>query len=157
MGTRADLVAVAASSAAAAKDADGPVARREHAEAAKLALEAAALADDLGPGEITAALNALQEELEAAGVLAESVVLEPIEFLRLTLRAVTTWQREAAEGAAYVQAYVGLRDLCQRLERDFIAGDTETSRRIAARIHTGLDEAAQIIKQAAGEETDGEQ
>lgn len=152
MGAQADLVAAASASAAAAKDADGPVARREHAEAAKVALEAARLAEDVGPGEIAAALNDLQAELEAADLLAESLELEPAEVLKVILDAVATWRRAARMAQGYADGYVLLEALLQGLERDFIAGDTDTSRRIAARIKTALDDAANTIKQATSQE-----
>lgn len=141
--THADLLASAEASAAAAREAEGPVVRREHAEAAKTALEAAALAQNVGPGEIDKALGEIQAELEEAGVLAESMELAPAEFLKATFVAVRHWRQEAAAVNALIAAHDGLRAFLLRLERDFVAGDSETSRRIAARIHTALEEAEQ--------------
>jgi len=146
MATRADLLAAAERSAAAAiaDGADWQV-RESEIRNAKTALEAAALVQNIGPGEIEVALGKIQAELEGAGVLAESMELEPAEFLKRTLAAVVHWRNQVEVGRGIAFGYGALRTLLELLERDFTAADTETSRRIAARIHRGLEEADQKI------------
>jgi len=166
-GTQADLLAVAEALAAQAVVAvcppspthdDAPRLPSDHdaaakyAAAAKVALEAAALVETIRPGEIAQALSAIQDVLEDAGVLVESVELEPAEFLAKTFESVSHWRREAATVEGMAAAYGRLRELCVVLERDFTAGDTETSRRLAARVHTALEEAHGFVQQAVAQE-----
>jgi hypothetical protein len=141
-----DLLAVAAASATAARSSEGRALRLEHAQVAKVALEAASLAQNIGPGEIDRALGELQNELAAAGLLAVSMEMEPADFLREVLRAVVGWRERADDMDATVRAYMRLVDLCDGLERDFTAGDSPVSRRIAARIHTALEDAAAMAR-----------
>jgi hypothetical protein len=146
VSTRTDLLTAAeqAAAAAIAEDANYKV-RGSETLNAKTALEAAALAQDIGPGEFAEALGLIQEQLEEAGVLAESMEMEPADFLRRTLAAVVHWRREAIVAEQVTLAYGALRGLVEGLERDFIAGDSETSRRIAARIRATLDDVDQTI------------
>lgn len=154
MGAHTDLIAAADKLAAEARqvaeDTGGHAARPqrvgEFAAAAKTALEAASLTQTVGPGELAEALGAIQDELEAAGVLVESIELEPAAFLRLTFESVQHWRREATAAQGLAHAFERLRDLAAGLERDFTAADTETSRRIAARIHTALEDAGQLLQ-----------
>lgn len=141
-----DLMAIAAGLASAARQAlDVDAARAASlAGSAKTALEAANLAQNVGPGQIDAALGAIQAELEEAGMLSEAMQFEPEEFLKHVLRVVITWRQEVVAAAGFEHAYETLKALCAGLERDFTVADTETSRRIAARIHTAREEAEQL-------------
>lgn len=167
MSTRADLLAVAEGLAAAAKNAmrigehpssrpGGPPAGAppswEHSgaraveavAAAKLALEAAALADGMPPDEIAAALDGMREQL-AAAQLAPVAKLGPIPFLGYVLDLVSDYVAVLMSRDQFIAAHKRLHDLAEGLERDFTAADSETSRRLAARIHAALEEAAALI------------
>lgn len=120
------------------------------AHGANAALAAARLAEDMGPGEIEEALASIRDVLEEAGVLAEAEEQSPVVFLKLTFRALVAWREEVLTAQGFVVAYEQLQALAVSLERDFIVGDTETSRRIAGRIRTALDEADEIINHAKG-------
>lgn len=150
MGLRTDLLKTAERLAQHALEAPTADAARDYAAGAKSALEAAQLADDIGPGAIEAALASIQELLAEAGVLDEAMELPPAEFLDRAFRSLLAWRREVLAAQGYEVAYDGLSRFAARLERDFLAGDTDTSRRIAGRIRTTLDEVDQIIKHAKG-------
>ena len=168
MTTQTDLLAVAQSLAAEARrDLEGrptgigeieSVSTKRAAElaaAAKTALEAAALAQDIGPGEIEQALDQIKQELVDGEVLTTAAFdLPPAEFLRKTFDAVEHWRREAETADRAFRAYLGMRGLAQNLERDFIAGDTAISRRLAARIRTQLDLAEEVCPVETGEALD---
>jgi hypothetical protein len=149
MPTRDDLLAVAADQAANARahKADAASAHA-YAAAAKVALEAAALAEDMPPGEIAKALDDIQELLAEAGVLDEALELGPAEFLKRTFRALLAWRKQALMAQGYVVAYEGVSALLDGLERDFTTGGTETSLRIAARIRAALDDATATLKES---------
>lgn len=167
MGTHADLLAAAGTLAAAARGAgeggaellparDGvhggvqagpnPAKAAEYALAAKAALEAAALAESIGPGEIAEVLSQIQAELDAVGLFPEAMTLAPVDLLKLALEQVQGWQAEALAGRRLIEAYGSLRGTLERMERDFTAADTETSRRQAARIHIALEEAQNLVR-----------
>ena len=148
MSTRADLLKAAADAAAAAASTTGPLARREHADAAKVALEAAALAEGMPPDEIAAALDGMREQLEAAGLGKACRELEPAAFLEYLLGVVGDWRALVASREGYIGAFERLRVLCDGLERDFLAGDTETSRRLAARVRAAVDEADHLLPES---------
>lgn len=152
MSVRDDLVAAAAASATAAKDATGAASRREHAEAAKTALEAAALAEGMPPDEIAAALDQMSELLAGVGLDHAWRQMEPGPFLEAVLTYLAGWRDEAAKVEAIAEAYARLRLLAANLERDFIAGDSETSLRVAARIHSALEDTDQLLGNEPEEE-----
>lgn len=152
MPTRADLLATAEGLASAARRAvgdggsmTGADVAAGYANAAKAALEAAALAEDVGAGEVAEALDKIQDLLAEGGVLDKAIELPPAEFLEQTFRALLSWREETLNAQGFEVAYDRIRELCERLERDFIAGDTDTSRRIAGRIRVTLDEATEIV------------
>lgn len=143
MGARADLLSTAAAAAHAAAHAPAHAERSLHLGAAKTALEAAALASDTQPGEIDAALGDLRE------MLAEVVVgCGPEEILRAAAVELKHFRRQYGLGHAHADASTLLAKTMVTLERDFLAGGTETSTRIAGRIRAALDEAENIVRDA---------
>jgi hypothetical protein len=158
MGVREDLLAAAgalAERASAAALSGRPITyesiRIAHlVEGSRAALEAAGLVD-ADPAPIIAATERLHERLEALGaaagldVAAQFGAAEAIDAVTDVVEHLT---REIRTGAAVATGYRGLRDLLEGLERDFSAAETETASRIAARIHTGLEEAEESISNA---------
>jgi hypothetical protein len=116
-------------------------------EGAKAALEAATLVD-LEPPPIVAALDRLVARLGAVEVEDALVLGDPVAAIDAAADLVAHMQVEVATGAAVQHGYVALRDLALGLERDFTAADSETSRRLAARIHEGLAGAKEAIRVA---------
>jgi hypothetical protein len=150
MGTRADLLKVAewmASSAANNAQGGGIDNATELVTSAKTALEAAALAENTSAGAIDQALGGIQDLLVEAGVLTESMEMDTTEFMQHTFRALVAWRNETLAAQGYEVGYDLLRDLLEGLERDFIAGDSDVSRRLAARIRARLDDATAVINQ----------
>lgn len=165
MGARADLLAAAAGlaenarSAAASGEHTAPDFTRaaQMATAAKTALEAAALAENTGSGQIDEALSHIQDLLEEAGVLAESMELSTAEFLDRTFRALLAWRGEALSAQGYEVGYDMLRDLVEGLERDWVAADSDVSRRLAGRARARLDEATAVINHGKQGSAHGDQ
>lgn len=152
MGTRADLLKAAEEAASRAIKEDASWKEREfEVRTAKVALEAAALVDDVGPGEISQALGALADEIAEAGLI-EAALEAPVDYLRYTLVVMRHWRERADELVAYQTAYSRVATLAATLERDFTAADTETSRRLAARIHAALEECAALLPAMTDEE-----
>lgn len=168
MQTRSDLLAVAARLAAQAhKDI---VPRREAGDGidevpgdlgaaanmaygAKVALEAAALVD-ADPAPIVAALERFADTVEATDV-ADALTVSLPDALDLAGAWVAQAQRASAVAATVHQGYASLRELLEGLARDFDASDTPTAQRIAARIHKGLDVAAEAITAATNQLQEG--
>jgi hypothetical protein len=162
-GTRDDLLAAAAALASQARKAaafrpatvDGgepwldTQAASGFAAAAKVALEAAALAENTTAGEIDQVLGHLHAELADVDLLAESLTLEPVEFLRAVLGALRDGRGQSERAHQLAGAYSHLRNTLTRLEDDFTAADSEVSRRLATRIHMALATADQSINHAA--------
>lgn len=145
VSTRANLLKAAADAADAAAKATGPAARIELAQGAKVALEAAALAEGMPADEIAAAVDRLHEQLAAVGLDKAAANLEPAAFLAYLLDLLGDWRALMLSREGFIKAYERLHELGEGLERDFIAGDTETSRRLAARVHSALEEAEQLL------------
>jgi len=157
MSAREDLLKVAEALADRASGMVGVNAPGQHTEAAELArgakaaLEAAALVD-LEPAPIIAALERLGTHIQDAGtveaILAVGGTADAIDHVAEQL---VHYQREIEIGAAVQHGYIRLRDLAATLLRDFASADTDTARRIAARIETALDEAEEAIENAKGD------
>jgi hypothetical protein len=123
------------------------LAASQYAEGARAALEAAALVD-VDPAPIIAGIEALTTRLGLAGLDQVLIAEGPGEALQATADMIEHYQREVAVGAAVQHGYIALRALLEGLERDFNAGGSEISLRIAARIHAGLEDAENAIKEA---------
>jgi hypothetical protein len=125
------------------------------AHGAKAALEAAALVD-VDPAPVIAALERFVERVgqDAAAVQGDLYMSEPAVAIDRATELVEHYRREVRVGAAVQHGYLALRDLLGGLLRDFSAAETETARRIAARINTGLESAAEAIEQAKREQED---
>lgn len=158
MGAREDLLAVGAALAGTARGAadDGKPISYEAtriaslAHGARAALEAAALVD-ADPAPIIAATERLHAKLEALGEQAGLDVAAQFgaaEAIDAVCDVVEHLVREVRTGAAVAHGYRDLRDVLERLERDFTAAETETATRIAARIHAGLEQAEESISNA---------
>lgn len=159
MGLREDLMAAAGLAAAdAATEGASPVDRERGARLAKVALEAAALVEDIRPGEIRELLDVVARELVDAGVIGVEVTLldiTPAELLAELVAAMKAWRTEVVNLGNYARAFERLHDLAAGLERDFIAGATDTSLRIASRIHTVIEEVEGIVPAVVTSEGDG--
>jgi hypothetical protein len=164
VGARQDLLATADALAAAALEAVQP--RRAasdgigevpgdfheagmRAHAARAALHAATLVD-AEPAPIIAALELLAVRLQSSHVDA-ALDLGPAEAIEVAGDLVEHYQREVAIGAAVQHGYIALQALLENLHRDFTAADSETARRTAVRIRTGLDTAAEAVEFAKTE------
>lgn len=168
MGARTDLLIAGEALAAGARrrlEGEGnpsPLALDDVAArmpAALAAFEAAQLAEDMKPGEIEQALDGIRDVLEEAGVLDEADRADLTQFLRRTFQAIVAWRNEVLIAQGYQVAYERVVDTMAALELDFIAGNSEVSRRIAARIRTSLDDGEHVIKrgqEAAGASTETE-
>lgn len=155
MTVRSDLLEAAAADAAMAKAAEGPVVRREHALAAKTALEAAHLAHDIPPDEIAQALDQMTSLLSGVGLDHQWRQMEPGQFLEVMVTHLAHWHDQAGQVQAIAAAYSRLRTLADGLERDFDAGATETSLRLAARVHVAIEEAERMLGRTGQEVSDG--
>ena len=166
--TRTDLLATAEGLAAAARlelDPDhgsepreapsGPERAARFASAAKVALEAARLAENTTAGDIDQALDSMHDLLIEAGVLDKAIELEPSEFLRQAFAGMLAWRAEVVSVQGFTVGYDLLRTHLERLERDFVAGGTDTSTRIAGRIRTTLDDATEIVNRGKQEVAHG--
>lgn len=159
MQARADLLHVAQALAAEARSTiddehgNGRGARRatQLAHGAREALEAAALVD-ADPAPLVKALERFGERLDALYVNDWLRPDDPTEALDDVASFVEDWQREVQVGVAVQHGYLALRELLEGLLRDFDAADTDTARRIATRIHTGLDSASEAIEAAKREQ-----
>lgn len=142
--TREHLLAAAESFARAAVN-DNPGTDQERrmafAQASKTALEAAALADDVGPGEIAQVLDQIRDELAAAGYDRGVADLEPIDVLRGLLAAMRDWQDLAQKIDGMGAANGILMSTMAGLEQKFNAAGTMTSTRLAEQIRAAIDEA----------------
>lgn len=150
MGTRSDLLAVAAAQASAARENANSDLGNAGALVtdAKTALEAAALAQDIPGSAIDDALAGIQDLLEQAGVLVDSFDMNADAFMQATFRSLIAWRDEGLRLQGWQVAYQELRGLAERLQHDFIVGNTPVSLRIAERIQGSLDAADQVLKQA---------
>lgn len=120
------------------------------AQGARAAFEAAALVD-VDPAPVTAALERFAVALDHAEVQAALEVSGPAEAIDVVVDLVRHYRREVAIGAALQLGFLRLETLAETLLRDFTVGDTDTSRRIAARIDTALSEAHESIENAKKE------
>lgn len=170
MSARTDLVATADGLAARAREAlaveparpgephlvgGDPVKAGALAAAAKTALEAAALAE-IDPAPIIAALERLEHRVQIGTF--ETLEIEGVAgAVDAAALALEHYMREVTVGVAVQHGYVQLRSLLQDLARDFDAAASHTSIRIAARIHTGLEDAENAIANAKREEATGGQ
>lgn len=157
MSTRSDLLAVAEGLAAEARrmfdpdEEDGHLAGAARlAAAAKTALEAAALAQD---DDTSAVVAAMTEVLADAG-LDTAGMDDPAKVLARVLDACRGLQK-TAQGLTDLAdrqalAYGWLRDFAATMERDWLAADSDASRRLAARARAALDEAAQLVEGETG-------
>lgn len=152
MATRSDLLAAAEQSASAAAAAEGPVARREHAEAAKAALEAAHLTDTLKPSELDDMLAAM---VEVGLVKGEHQVSDLPALMRAVAEMLKGWHAQVLSLNDVDRAYRQLWALASNLRHDFIAAGTETSLRLAARIDAALAEADTIAHLTGPENEEG--
>jgi hypothetical protein len=158
MGARKDLLEVAGALASQARaSVDGTsIGRLDYVQAvslsqgAKAALEAAALVD-AEPAPIIAALHKLTAKLDENGI-ADALVLEdlteisgPAEALEHVGELLVAANSQVKVGHASIYAYNLLHTLLDGLLIDFRSADSETSRRIAARIESGLDAAHSAI------------
>jgi hypothetical protein len=155
MSTRADLLAVAEGLAAEAKAmlapqpsgigelhyGPDPAKASELAGSAKVALEAAALAQDIAPAEHTAALKSI---LYAFGIDWDEAH-DPTELAAMAVEHLKRCAKVWKQVAAHKDAHDVLRDFAAAMERDWLAADSEASRRLAARARAALDEAAQLL------------
>lgn len=145
MGLQQDLVgaATAAGRKLATEDLSF-MAREGEVRLAKMALEAAALAETTGAPEVEQALAEISAEItEAGGRVGPDAA--PVDVLRGMLAAVTEWRRRHDDLLVYQTAYGRIAVLAAGLERDFTAAGTDTSQRIAARIHVALEECAELL------------
>jgi hypothetical protein len=117
------------------------------AHGAQAALQAASLVD-IEPAPIIAALEELTTKLGLADVDAVLNLNGPAEAIQATSDLLEHYIREVRVAAAVQHGYIALRDLVHGLERDFSQADTPVAKRIAARIHTGLEDAENAIQAA---------
>lgn len=120
----------------------------EHVAAAKVALEAAALASNTSTSDIDQALEGMQDLLAEAGVMDKATQMEPDEFLQQAFEAMLAWRRQVLAAQGFEVGYDMLRELLEDMESDFNAAGTATAARLAARIRGRLDEATEILGRA---------
>lgn len=162
MPTKDDLLATAAAFAAHANnqrsgrdgfdDREQAEAAERHVRAAKVALEAAALASNTTESEIDQALRDMQDLLGGAGVIIDRALEMPTaDFLRQSFGAMQSWRGEALAAQGYEVAYDQLRELLETLESDYLHGpESPVAQRRALLIRSRLDTATQTVNQAMG-------
>ena len=146
MGLRDDLLELAHQATIDGQRAEDPAHRAGQALAAKHALEAAALAQNTTPAQIDAALEGLQEQIEAVDLLPAALSLEPGEFLEHVLRVVKELAGEADKLSAMEYGYRRYHEVLTTLWGDFTAAGTETSMRLAARIQSAFDDVTDHLR-----------
>jgi hypothetical protein len=123
----------------------------EAARGAKAAFEAAALVD-AEPAPIIAAAFRLSDRLTELGVEADIEVaaqLGAAEAIDAVTELVGGMVAVARRASGTQGAYRRLQTLCERLEAEFSEAGTETSKRIAGRLHTALEDAQQAVQAAS--------
>lgn len=158
MSARSDLHEVATVLAAQARASAGDGASLTGAEVAadlargaKAALEAAALVD-AEPAPIVAALERLDQRVDI-GALAALEVGGPAAAIDAATDLIDELRHASRVNAAAAQAYTDLRSLLLNLQQTFTSAQSETSLRLAARIHLALEETQRALD-AAAEQTE---
>jgi hypothetical protein len=121
------------------------------AHGAKAALEAAQLVD-AEPAPIIAAAFRLSDRLTELGVEADIEVaaqLGAAEAIDAVTDLVGGMVAVARRASGAQGAYRRLQTLCERLEAEFAEAGTETSKRIAGRLNTALEDAQQAVQAAS--------
>lgn len=118
------------------------------AKGAKEALEAAALVDS-DPAPIIAAAERLHKNLALLGADAGIDIAADFgaaEAIDAVTDLVGDFSRIARHNAGLEAAYQRLHELLARLRTDFAAAGSETAKRIADRIESAMDDAAEAMK-----------